>query len=107
MHGDFINQNVLCTCQSWFIAPDGVQYRAIWGKLKAIHEAGKTLGFIPNRSHANWYYEIGEAMIMGCQVLYLIKCEEEPATGPVKDYSADASSGIKEYERPSLIYICK
>jgi len=57
MHS-YINQKVLLTSQNWFYAPDGKQYKAVWGTLKGIHEAGKTLGFIPNRSHANWFLEI-------------------------------------------------
>jgi hypothetical protein len=107
MISEFLGQNVLCTCQSWFIAPDGKNYRAIWGKLHSINEAGKTLGFIPNRSHANWFYEIGNMMIMGCQIMYLIKCEHEPNVANVPDYSADAANGIKEYDRPTTIYLAK
>jgi hypothetical protein len=104
MTTDFIGKNVLCTTQSWFVAPDGKQYRAIWGKLKAIHEAGKTLGFIPNRAHANWFYEIGETIIMGCEVLFVILSEEKPNTEKVTELS---STDGKEYERPTMIYLSK
>lgn len=105
MISDFLNHNVLCTTQNWFVAPDGKQYRAIWGKLNAIHEAGKELGFIPNRSHANWFYEIGKTIIMGCQILYLLRCDEKPNTEIVKDSSADEKGETKYSERPTMIYI--
>jgi hypothetical protein len=104
MH-EYINQKVLCTTQNWFYAPDGKQYKAVHGTMKGIHEAGKTLGFIPNRSHANWFLEIGDITIMGCQVLYVLKCDSVE-TGQIKDWKNDEKNGgIEQYEHPSVIYI--
>jgi hypothetical protein len=100
----FINQKVLITASGWFYGPDGRQYRAAWGTLKAIHEAGKTLGFIPNRSHANWFVEIGSMVIMGCQVLYIMRCDQKPNDGFAKDHSAEAGI-LREFERPSHILV--
>lgn len=99
---EFINHKVLVTTQGWFFAPDGLEYRGVYGTLKAVHEAGKELGFIPNRSHANWFIEIGNMIIMGCQVMYIVRADEA-ATGSVKawDYHDGA---IKEYDRPTKIY---
>lgn len=105
MTQDYVGKKVLCTCQSWFVAPDGKQYKALWGELKAIHEAGKTMGFIPNRAHANWFYEIGGMVIMGCQILFLVKCDDRPNTEKVKDWTATDEKGLSEYERPTYIYI--
>jgi hypothetical protein len=101
---NLIDQKVLITTQGWFYGPDGKQYKAIWGTLKAVHEAGKSLGFIPNRSHANWFIEVGEMIIMGCQVMYLIRCDNKPETGFVGDYSVK-ENGLLEYERPGHILI--
>ena len=98
---NFINKKVLITTQQWFYAPDGKQYRSVHGTLKAVHEAGKT-GFIPNRSHANWFIEIGSMIIMGCQVMYVVECETVN-TDKVMEWSTEG--GMKEYERPSAIYI--
>ncbi len=75
---DLIGMNVLLTCSACFYAPDGVLYRGVWGKLKAVHEAKNVFGFVPNRAHANWIIEIGDMQIMGCQVLYSIKCPNKP-----------------------------
>lgn len=99
------NQSVLITTSSWFFAPDGQEYRAVWGTLKGIHEAGKTLGFIPNRSHANWFIEIGGMVIMGCQVMYVIACPAKPNVGTVHTWKTDEHKGIMEYDKPTSIYI--
>lgn len=106
---DYIGQKVLVTTSNWFYAPDGKQYRAVWGTLKGIHEAGKSLGFIPNRAHANWFVEVGDIIIMGCQVMYLIKSEQKPVTDYVKDWTYESTSeaGVKEYARPPVIWIAE
>ena len=103
---NFINKKVLVTTQGWFYGKDGRSYRGVHGTLKAVHEAGKTLGFIPNRSHANWFIEIGEMIIMGCQVMHIVECETIN-TGSVTDWTTEGQGekGIKEYERPTAIYV--
>lgn len=74
----FINQKVLITTSEWFVGPDGKDHKAVWGTLKGVYEAGKHLGFIPNRAHANWFYEVGDIIMMGCQVKYICLCSEQP-----------------------------
>jgi len=105
---DLIGKKVLVTTSGWFYGKDGKSYRAAHGTLKGVHESNKTLGFIPNRAHTNWFIEIGEMIIMGCQVMYLIQCDSVES-GAVKDWTTEGQSlnekGIKEYERPSTIYI--
>lgn len=98
----YINNKVLITTSDWFYAPDGKYYKSVWGTLKGVHEAGKSLGFIPNRSHANWYIEIGNMTLMGCRVMYVIKCDS-PFFGRVKDWNQEKGEYF-EYERPSVIY---
>jgi len=102
-----INKKVLITTQNWFTAPDGKDYKSCWGTLKAIHEAGKSLGFIPNRSHANWFIEVGNMIIMGCQVMYVIDCPEKPKMEMVKAWTSHAEKGIIEYDRPTIIYMAE
>jgi hypothetical protein len=103
---EFIGKKVLMTTDRWFFAPDGNQYRAVWGTLKVIHEAGKSLGFIPNRSHANWFYEIGNMIIMGCQVLYITACPDKPNTEPTAERKIGEKGEVYEYKVPTVIYIC-
>jgi hypothetical protein len=99
---NYINKKVLITTQNYFVGKDGKQYRSVHGTLKAVHEAGNTLGFIPNRSHANWFIEVGDMVIMGCQVMYLQQVDKVN-TDFVEDWK-DNESGIVNYKRPSLIY---
>lgn len=99
-----IGKKVLVTTQNWFYAPDGKNYRAAWGTLRGVNEAGKTLGFIPNRSHANWFIDVGALTIMGCQVMYVLDCPEKPADGMVEDYTSN-DGNLKCFTRPSAIYI--
>lgn len=104
---DLINKKVLITTQGWFIAPDGIEYRACWGTLKSVNEAGKTLGFIPNRSHANWFIQIGNMIIMGCQVMYVIECNEKPNFDKAKSWVHTAEKGVTEYDHPTKIYMAE
>jgi hypothetical protein len=104
---EFLNCKVLITTCNWFYGTDGKQYKSAWGTLKGIHEAGKTLGFIPNRSHANWFLELGSMMIMGCQVLYIIRCDEQPNIyAKVSDW-VNHYGKCSEFERPSAIFIAE
>lgn len=98
-----INKKVLVTTSNWFYGADGKTYRAIHGILKNVQEVSKLLGFTPNRSHANWYLEIGEMVIMGCQVMYLIQCDNVEQNSVISDWK-DTENGISVYNRPNLIY---
>lgn len=74
-------KNYLITTDNWFYAPDGTQRRAIWGTLKNVHNSDEVLGFKPNRNATNWYVEIGNMVIAGCQIHYVIQtdsCNFEP-----------------------------
>jgi hypothetical protein len=102
---EYIGQNVLVTTQDWFYGTDGKSYRGAWGKFKAVHEAKDALGILPNRPNVNWFLEIGNMSIMGCQVMHVIKCPEPPPEYSIKDHSRDSPNGIIEYQRPSEIFI--
>lgn len=96
-------KNVLITTQGWFMAPNGLQYKAIWGRLNSVMKDEHAFGFCVNRANTNWFVSIGKFFIAGCQVLYCCECDR-PNTDRVLDYS---NSGEKfyEYERPTQIYI--
>lgn len=100
---ELIGKNVLVTTANWFTAPNGRDYKAAWGELKGIHEAGKALGFIPNRAHANWFLEVGNMVIMGCQVMYVIQSEHLPNFGEAKSYTVHDGKRT-DYDRHSHIY---
>ena len=58
-----IGQKALITTDAWFYAPDGRQYRAVFGTVKAVRTSEETLGVRTNARSTNWYVEIG-LMIM-------------------------------------------
>ncbi len=99
----YIGKKVLVTTSDWFLAPDGLKYQGAWGTLNSINEAKESVGFAINRAHANWFIEIGNMVIAGCQVLYLISCEDKPETGTVEDWTSEG--GGTKYSHPSSIYI--
>jgi hypothetical protein len=68
-----IGDKVLVTCDNWFYAPDGQNYRAVFGTVKAVRTAEDALGVRPNGKSTNWYAEVGNMMIAGCQIHYVVK----------------------------------
>ena len=99
---NLINKNVLITTSAWFYAPDGKQYRSVWGTLKSVQEDTTLIGFKVNRSHANYVYEVGNMLIMGCQVMYIIQADDI-TFDRVEDYQVHDGKYVLDY-RPSAIY---
>lgn len=99
----------LITTDQWFLAPNGVSYRAVWGDVQIVSD--EILGIKTNSRATNWYAKVGSdenhVIVAGCQIHYAVKCNEEPNTAPALDYNADATNGIKEYTRPTSIWIAK
>ena len=70
-----IGATYLVTTHSWFIAPDGCQYKAAWGTVHSI-DTDDMLGIKTNRHSSNWYLKIGNMVIAGCQIHYAVKAPE-------------------------------
>lgn len=74
-------QYYLVTTTDWFIAPDGHQYRAAWGKCHT-HTTDEVFSFTPTRQHTNWFIEVGTGensiIIAGCRVMYAVQQEKRP-----------------------------
>lgn len=96
----------LITTDSWFYAPDGKSYRAVWGEVEVLDDS--VLGVKTNRNSTNWYVKIGSrdnhVIIAGCQIHYAIKSPKKPAESTVNDYTIHEGK-LHNYSRPSLIYI--
>ena len=103
MTNELIGKKVLITTTDWFVAPDGLQYRALFGTLKSVTESTKALGFAINRSHANYFFEVGKMKIMGCRVMYMIECEGVNSNDTEEILAKEG--GIIKYNRPTMIYI--
>lgn len=70
-----IGKKVLITTDCWFIAPDGRNYKAVHGTVKGVYSDQETLGIKTNRGSTNWYVEIGNMTIAGCQIHYAVTCD--------------------------------
>ena len=101
----------LITTDNWFIAPDGKQYRSVWGEVEVIEDT--FLGLKTNRNSTNWYVKVGSEVnhmiVAGCQIHYAIKCENKPNVGMAEDYDTSTADnkidkGIRLFNRPTQIY---
>lgn len=93
----------LVTTDNWFYGPDGKAYRAVFGTVKCCRTAEDTLGVRPNGKSTNWYLDIGNVTLAGCQIHYAVRtdtCSKESA----EDWTHSAEHGVQIYRRPSVIY---
>lgn len=100
---EMIGKTVLVTTDQYFLAPDGKQYRAVFGKLRGVRGAEQTLGIKVSARSQDWYAEVGRMVIAGCQIHYVIGCEDVN-DGPAADYTT-TKHGAVFYDRPSAIYL--
>ena len=94
---------MLVSTDNWFIAPDGASYRAVFGEVKGIHTAEETLGVQTNKHSTNWYLEIGNMMIAGCQISYAIRSDTCDFKNHVREIEHEGKLNFNE-ENNSRIY---
>ena len=99
-----LNKNYLITTTSWFVAPDGRQYRAVFGKVTGVHSDAETLGIKTNRHSTNWYVTVGNMIVAGCQIHYVIKTDEVSTVPPTRDIAHEGTLNVKIQEGVSQIY---
>jgi hypothetical protein len=80
-----IGQKYLITCDNWFIAPDGDQYRAVFGTVHAIVSSEEALGIKTNAKSTNWYVIIGDMVLAGCQIHYATRTNQV-SLAPARDF---------------------
>ncbi len=97
-----IGTKVLITTLDWFFAPDGQTYKAVFGTVKGILTDEETLGVKTNRSSTNWYVEIGNMTIAGCQIHYAIATEKVSNAKHVGEFEHEGKATTGE--RNSRIY---
>lgn len=97
----------LITTDGWFIAPDGKQYKSVWGDVQITEDS--FLGVKTNRMSTNWFAKVGaennHVIIAGCQIHYAVRCENQPETGLTEDWQFDAANGLKIEQVPTKIYL--
>ncbi len=98
-----IGDKVLATCDNYFVAPNGQLYRAVFGTMHAVSTAEDTLGIKPNGKSTNWYLQIGNVTIAGCQVHYLVKTDKCNLDDCVP--MSNIHEGLARYSQmPSQVY---
>lgn len=84
-----VNERYLITTDQWFVAPNGEQYRAVWGTLRGVINSENALQIRTNARSTNWYVSIGRTvpmLIAGCQIHYVMRCPVlEPPAESIKD----------------------
>lgn len=67
---DMIGKKVLVNTKDWLIAPDGEQYKAVYGTVKEIFlcTEKEVPGAKNSNTHANWYLQIGNTFVNVCDV---------------------------------------
>ena len=92
-----IGKGALITTDQWFIAPDGAQYRAVWGIVGAVKNSEQALGVKTNAKSTNWYVEIGKMTIAGCQIHYAARCDEyEVNFGDAEDSTIENGKEVRQ-----------
>lgn len=70
-----IGKKYLITTDAWFMAPNGRQYKSVFGTVRSISDADSTLGLKTNRNSTNWYVIIGNMVVAGCQIHYIVQTD--------------------------------
>lgn len=97
-----IGDKAIITTDSWFYAPNGLSYRAVYGTIRAVRSDAETLGIKTNARSTNWYVEIGNMTVAGCQVHYAMRCDDAPPERVLDQRYNDGE--VKQFARQSEIY---
>ena len=82
---DIIGGKYLITTDDWFFAPDGEQYKAVFGTVSAILTDSDALGVKTNDRSTNWYVSIGNMLVAGCQIHYAIRTNKVSFDPPARE----------------------
>lgn len=91
-----VGDKILVTTDNWFFAPDGEMYRAVFGTVKGVFKDEELLGVKTNARSTNWYAQIGDAIIAGCQIHYAVKTDSVSFKPPLREIEHE---GILKVEK--------
>ncbi|AGO48412.1 hypothetical protein Phi10:1_gp071 [Cellulophaga phage phi10:1] len=95
----------LINTDSYFIAPDGREYKAVYGEVEILNDT--FLGVKTNARSANWFAKVGtednHVIIAGCQIHYATKTTNEINRGGSDSWSEDGST----FKLPCRIYFAE
>ena len=97
-----IGKKALITTNDWFTGPDGKTYKAAFGTVHNVLDSQEALGVRTNARSTNWYVEIGNLTIAGCQIHYAIRTNS-CHFGPAESYSVK-DGALNKFDQPSTIY---
>lgn len=98
-----VGERYLITTDSWFVAPDGNTYHAVYGTVKRVETAESALGFRPRGRSANWFVEIGDTIVAGCQIHFAVRTDE-CFKGRSSAWEVSAEHGLILVDVPSRIW---
>ncbi len=98
-----LNETYLINTDKWFVAPDGETYNAVFGTVKTIHDSTSALGVKTNSRSTNWYVEIGNMMIAGCQIHTAFRTNNVSFKDPEKGWALHEGNLLLNTS-PSRIY---
>lgn len=101
-----IGKKFLITCDNWFYAPDGHQYRAVFGTVNAVMSDQETLGITTNRHSTNWYLSVGNVLIAGCQIHYALRTDSVSLDGAKMELEHKGKIVQQDQPRPR-VYIAE
>lgn len=97
-----IGQKAIVTTDNFFFAPDGREYKAVFGTIHGVDTAEESLGVKPNGRSTNWYLRIGSMVIAGCQVHYVLRTDT-CSFDPIVAWNWHEGRAV-EAHRPTSIY---
>lgn len=100
-----VGDKILFNCDHWFFCPDGKQYRAVWGTLKGIYSSEDTLGVRTNAKSTNWYVQVGDVLIAGCQIHYAVKTDFVCTEGFEEAELNNDKTHVNMVKYPNRIYV--
>ena len=78
---------MLVTTEGWFNAPDGDRYTGVFGRFGGVFSSEETLGIKTNARSTNWYAVIGNVIVAGCQIHYVVRTDSfEPGGQQVRNH---------------------
>ena len=96
-----VGDKIFVNLDNWIYTPDGKNCKAVFGTFKGVKKFEDVTGIKPTRS-TNWFLEIGNMIIAGCQIHYIFKTDY-CWNGKYENWSYD--NGVyKEYYHLSPVY---
>ena len=101
-----VGDKVLVTTDGWFYAPDGESYRAVFGTLVELVITEEKYGIKNDKNTAKWALKIGNMLIAGCRIHYIVKTDKCNGTdGPtLTEWSEKRDTWVDKREPKSRIY---